>query len=340
MLKTFTARDWLDNFRMSKDTFFYLCAQLSSTLRRGNTVMRKAISVEQRVAITLWCLATPAEYRTIAHLFGVARSTVCETVHETSQAIVSALREKYIRFPSNENVDAIVDGFQTRWGVPQCVGAVDGSHIPICGPKDNHTDYYNRKGYYSIILQGLVDHRYCFLDVYIGWPGSVHDARVFAHSSLYTKLTKGELLPQSKKITYNGVDIPLFILGDSAYPLETWLMKPFSQSIALTPQQKTYNYRISRARIVVENAYGRLKARWRRLLKRNDMHVNNIPIIIAAACVLHICEIHGEAFNDGWLSDEVSGSNFPQPSTVTHHAVTGNRAKQIRDTLVHYFITH
>ena len=216
MLKTFTARDWLDNFRMSKDTFFYLCAQLSPTLRRGNTVMRKAISVEQRVAITLWCLAIPAEYRTIAHLFGVAQSTVCETVHETSQAIVSALREKYIRFPSNENVDAIVDGFQRRWGVPQCVGAVDGSHIPICGPKDNHTDYYNRKGYYSIILQGLVDHRYCFLDVYIGWPGSVHDARVFAHSSLYIKLTKGELLPQSKKKTYNGVDIPLFILGDSA----------------------------------------------------------------------------------------------------------------------------
>ena len=133
---------------MSKDTFVYLCAQLSPALRCSNTVMRKAISVEQRVALTLWCLATPAEYRTIAHLFGVARSTVCETVHETCQAIVTALREKYIRFPSSDNLDAIVDGFKTRWGVPQCVGAVDGSHIPICGPKENHTDYYNRKGYY------------------------------------------------------------------------------------------------------------------------------------------------------------------------------------------------
>ena len=88
----------------------------------------------------------------------------------------------------------------------------------------------------------------------------------------------------------------------------------------------------------MENAYGRLKARWRRPLKRNDMHVNKIPIVIAAACVLHnICEIHREAFNDAWLSEEVSGSTFPQPSTVTHHAVLGNRAKQIRDTLVYYF---
>lgn len=51
--------------------------------------MHRSISVEQRVAITLWCLATPAEYRTVAHLFGVARSTVCEIVHETCETIVS-----------------------------------------------------------------------------------------------------------------------------------------------------------------------------------------------------------------------------------------------------------
>ena len=96
VLGTFTARDWLENFRMSKDTFTYLCAQLSPALHRSNTVMRKPLSVKQRVAITLWCLATPAEYRTIAHLFGVARSTVCETVHETCQAIVTVLKGKYI----------------------------------------------------------------------------------------------------------------------------------------------------------------------------------------------------------------------------------------------------
>ena len=244
--------------------------------------MRKPLSVEQRVAIILWCLATPAEYRTIAHLFGVARSTVCETVRETCQAIVTVLKGKCIRFPSCDHLDAIVDGFKTRWGIPQCVGAVDGSHIPICGPKENHTDYYNRKGYYSIVLQGLVDYRYCFLDVFVGWPGSMHDAHVFAHSSLYLKLSTGELLPHSKAITYNGVEIPLYIIGNFAYPLETWLMKPFSQNAAVTPQIKRYNYRISRARIVVECAYGRLKARWRHLLKRNDMHVSNIPVIIAA----------------------------------------------------------
>ena len=68
---------------MSRETFMYLYQQLSAALRRQDTSMRKAISVEQRLAVTRWCLATPCEYRTIAHLFGIARSTVCEIVQET-----------------------------------------------------------------------------------------------------------------------------------------------------------------------------------------------------------------------------------------------------------------
>ena len=84
----------------------------------------------------------------------------------------------------------------------------------------------------------------------------------------------------------------------SAYSLKTWLMKPFTHG---TPQQKTFNYRICRARIVVENAYGRLKARWRKLMKRNDMTIDNV---ITCVCVLHnICEVHGETFNDAWLQE-------------------------------------
>ena len=80
---------------MSRQTFTYLCELLSSTLRRKDTTMRWCISVEQRVPITLWCLATPAEYRTVVHLFGVAPSTVCEIVHETCNAIVSTLLNTY-----------------------------------------------------------------------------------------------------------------------------------------------------------------------------------------------------------------------------------------------------
>ncbi|XP_065892875.1 uncharacterized protein [Dysidea avara] len=260
VLRTFNQQDWLDNFRMSKETFLYICSKLSPALARTDTLMRKCLSVERRVAVTIWSLATPIEYRTIAHLFGIARSTVCEIVHETCRCIVDVLLKEYIKFPTNNRLSTVVEEFKTKWGVPQCFGAIDGCHIPISAPNLMHTDYYNRKRWYSMLIQGVVDANYRFLDVCVGWPGSVHDARVFAQSTLYDNIEHHHILPNNT-ITVSGVRIPLYLIGDSAYPLKLWLMKPFAHNTDLTSDQRNYNYRICRARITVEIAFGRLKGR-------------------------------------------------------------------------------
>lgn len=104
--------DWIENFRMSKNTFNYLCDRLKGSIFRQNTRFRKAITVHQRVAITLWCLATSCEYRTLSHLFGVARSTVCEIVQDTCRAIVSVLMDTYISFPLGDALVNVVNGFE------------------------------------------------------------------------------------------------------------------------------------------------------------------------------------------------------------------------------------
>ena len=138
----------------------------------------------------------------------------------------------------------------------------------------------------------------------------------------------------------NGFNVPPYIVGDSMYPLLSWVMKPFSHSIALSDDKRTLNYRLSRARIVVENAFGRLKARWRRLMKRNDMHVDKIPTVIAACCVLHnMCEIHHQQFNDRWSLDN-GDQNVPQPQSRECHTDEGDEPKEIRDALMQYFISH
>ena len=77
---------------MSQDVFLYLCQELKPSIKRQDTVLRKAISVQQRVAITLWKLSTNAEYKTITHLFGVSRSSVCIIVKEVCEAIVKLLQ--------------------------------------------------------------------------------------------------------------------------------------------------------------------------------------------------------------------------------------------------------
>ena len=96
--------------------------------------------------------------------------------------------------PWNEKFREIVNGFQSRWGFPQTVGAINGTHIPILRPQESASDYYNRKGYYSMLMQAVVDFRGIFMDVNIGWPGKVHDARVFVNSTLYQKACSGTML--------------------------------------------------------------------------------------------------------------------------------------------------
>lgn len=338
VLKTFTPVDWMENFRVSRETFHYLCQKLGPVIQRKNTQLRNAIPVNKRLAITLWCLATCSEYRTIAHLFGVARCTVCVIVHDTCKAIVSRLQKIFIKFPCGEDLKTAAEGFKSKTGMIQCVGSIDGCHIPITPPALNHTDYYNRKGWYSVVLQAVVDSSYLFRDVCVGWPGSVHDARVFANSGIFTKLTSEKIL-DCNYVRIQDKNISLFLIGDSAYPLKTFLMKPFAFNTALTNQQKVFNYNLSKARIVVENAFGRLKARWRRLTKRNDMNVSNVPHIVTACCILHnVCELFGDEIPDGWMN-ELSADLLEQPSTISPGATERpeSDAKVVRDVLVNYY---
>ena len=91
--------------------YIYICDELKLEIVKQNTRFRKAISLRKRVAITLWVLATTVEYRTVGHLFGVARCTVCCIVKETCKAIVSVLLHKYIIFPIGEDFDTTMQGF-------------------------------------------------------------------------------------------------------------------------------------------------------------------------------------------------------------------------------------
>ena len=197
---------WKENLRLSQATFTIICNELRCFIARNDTNLRLSISVEERVAITIWKLATNIEYRTLSELFGIGRSTVCEIVNDTCQQMVMNLLPKYVKIPKGDRLKEVVDGFELTKGFPQAVGAIDGTHIPIIRPEQSPADYYNRKGYYSIIMQGLVDFRGIFMDICIGWPGKVHDARVFSNSEVYKKGMQGTLLPDWKK-EISGVQV-------------------------------------------------------------------------------------------------------------------------------------
>ena len=133
----------------------------------------------------------------------------------------------------------------------------------------------------------------------VGWPGRVHDARVFCNSAFYYKGQNNTLFPDWKE-KINDVDVTIVVLGDPAYPLLSWCMKAYPDTGSLSPSQRRFNY--CKARVVVEHSYGKLKVRWRCLLKRLDVLCEDVPKLVAACCVLHnVCEIHGDAFDSEWL---------------------------------------
>ncbi|XP_050811963.1 uncharacterized protein LOC127052409 [Gopherus flavomarginatus] len=208
---------------MRKSTFMELCDLLSPALKCQNTKMRAALTVEKRVPIALWKLATPDSYRSVWNQFGVGKSTVGAAVMQVAKAIIKLLLRKIVTLG---NVQVIVDGFAAM-GFPNCGEAIDGTHIPILALEHQGTQCINRKGYFSMVLQVLVNHKGRFTNIHVGWPGRVHDARVFRNTTLFKRLQQGNYFPD-QKITVGDVEMPVVILGDPAYPLMPWLMKPYT----------------------------------------------------------------------------------------------------------------
>uniref|UniRef100_A0A3Q2YLC0 Protein ALP1-like n=2 Tax=Hippocampus comes TaxID=109280 RepID=A0A3Q2YLC0_HIPCM len=326
---------WKAHFRMTRETFDYLVELLAPAITRQTTNLRTPIEPRRRVAIALWWLATSGEYRTIACLFGVGLSTVCNIVRQVTNALVDTLHQRFISLPTGQRLDATIAGFVER-GYPQCAGAIDGTHIPIIAPRDNPEDYHNRKGWYSIILQAVVDHNFCFTDVYVGCPGRTPDDRVFANSDLF-KLAEaqqhGYLFPREKSTVVDGVEIPVHLIGDAAYPLKKWLMKGFTQHHQLSKEQAHYTNTLSSARMVVENALGRLKGRWRCLMKRNDIDLAAMSNVVAACCILHnVCEIQKDNFLPEW-NPVPEEETVLQPHAEIPETERLNRAQLIRSTV-------
>lgn len=134
-----------------------------------------------------------------------------------------------------------MEEFQEMYGIPQIVGAIDECHIEINAPShvQNHEDYFNRKQYYSVNLEAIVDANLKFIHATVGHPDSIHDARVLRLSDLYD-FAENEQILSSPVRNISGTDVGPLLAGDSAYPLTTCLMKPFPDRGRLTPKQREF----------------------------------------------------------------------------------------------------
>lgn len=165
---------------------------------------------------------------------------------------------------------------------------------------------------------GMVDARHRFVWASCGFPGNSHDSIIFQSSNLWSKITYGQTIPDIGK-DVEGVNVPPLILCDSTFPFRSWLMKHYTSAV-LTPSQQYYNYRLSRARMSIEEAYSELKGRWRVIQRKCESAQEEVRDNTLACIVLHnICIDEGETLCR--QIDEIvdTATNQRRPRDIIRH---------------------
>lgn len=232
-------------------------------------------------------MATGASQQHLSWSFRIGRSTVGAIIKETCDVLWKVLQPIVLKPPNRECWEAIADDFLNLWNCPNCIGAMDGKHIAIKAPPNSGSYFYNYKHFFSIVLLATCDAKYRFVLVDVGDSGRHSDGGVFSNSKLGQMFHSNSLnLPPPRALPRTNVVVPMFFVADDAFPLKSGIMKPYPGRM-LPISKQIYNYRLSRARIIIENTFGLLCSRWRIFYSFINCHPELAECIVQACIVLH-----------------------------------------------------
>lgn len=347
---------------MSPDRFDHLLALIRPRLERP-LARREAVSPDEKLMITLCYLASGCQQKDLGFRFGRGFSTISNIVFETTTVIFEELMPIYLKFPeTRDDWSKVSEGFWNKWQFPNCLGAIDGKHFKIRCPNKTGSLYFNYKNEFSSLVLAMCDSSYLFTYVEVGSYGREGDAGVFSRSNLYQNLEQNTLnIPESTQIPGTDISLPYSIIGDEAFPLKTFLMRPFpgrGGNVSLNYKTQIYNYRLSRARRTIENAFGILVSRWRLFLRPVVADINHTEAYIKAAFVLHnylmiedakTSQYAPSSFFDRELSDgivqdgawrtDVAGSTGMVPTGQLGGNRYSNASRQQQFDLANFFVS-
>lgn len=242
--------------------------------------------------------------------------------------------------------------FEERWNFPHCLGAIDGKHVEITPPDNCGSYYFNYKGKHSMVLMAIVDANYQFLLCDFGTNGRISDGGVLQNTEFYKKLQDNNLeIPPAESAERSSRILPYVFVADDAFPLRCDMIKPFRQIDLISHERKIYNYRVSRARRIVENAFGILASRFRIFHTQINLEPHRIESVVMACCVLHNFLMSSSrnfyAPSDCYdQEDRENGTITPGLNTMQsnmnhlnsrNYGNITNAAKMVRQDFINYF---
>ncbi|MCO5615136.1 hypothetical protein L7F22_069425 [Adiantum nelumboides] len=185
---------WRELFRLPYQLFQQVVEIVREALQQGDIPPQlshlpgKLFSVEKKMGIAIMVLASGNSQYHIANTFGCGRSTVSKFLHQFVGAMLTNAG-RLLRWPETQGeLQEVKDGFHSFRGLPNCCGAIDATHFNMTlSFNERNEAWFDRKGHYSMVMQGIVDHKMRFMDVNIGWPGLCNDKRILRNSGIYKK---------------------------------------------------------------------------------------------------------------------------------------------------------
>ena len=337
--------------RVTLPVFLEILDRIREGITRRDTHLRAAIEPGLKLAVVLRYIATGDSFRSLSYAFRVGVSTICTFLVPVCRAISDAYRQE--AFPDEWTEQLwrdTADKFNTRWNMPHTMGALDGKHVAIKKPRNSGSVYHNYKGFFSIPMLALVDANYKFLWVELGGVGHMSDAQIFLQSDLYRHLEENAIArPAPCPLTADPEDtipVPFFIVSDDAFALKEYCMKPYSRQ-TMKIQELIFNYRLSRARRVVENAFGLLAQRFRVLLRTCELTPEHVREVVTCCLTLHNILLNRMPPGPDIMDREDPQRNiipgswreqciWPEPPQPPMRAAT-HAGKTVRDTLTNFF---
>lgn len=157
-LTNLTDEELRARYRFGRESIHYLVELLNNDLLRS-TKKATGLSVEEQILIALRFYACGSFLQVIGDTLGYDKGTVSRVVEDVTNALMRR-KDDFINWPNDEDTkNEIKCGFFERANFPNVLGCIDGTHVPIKGPGEDENAFVNRKGYHSINVQAVCDHK-------------------------------------------------------------------------------------------------------------------------------------------------------------------------------------